>query len=104
MKDYTKDPSIPLPIASLLNDAQSDPVIDSVGYYAHMLGAAEATIKALREALEPFAQAYEAMTAEDLAVDGVEHMEIERILYRKDQPKIGDLVRAARVLGCQVKL
>lgn len=60
---------------------------------------AEAREKELLEALKPFADSFDAVTTEDLAVLGIEEMKIQRVLYEPDQPAISDLRRAKAALS-----
>jgi hypothetical protein len=61
--------------------------------------AAKPDEEGVREALEPFAQAFEAVTEEDLAVEGIDEMKINHVLYEPDYPTIGDLRKAHMALS-----
>lgn len=61
--------------------------------------AAKPADEKLREALKPFARAFEALTEDDLATVGVDEMKISDLLFEPDYPTIGDLRKAHEALS-----
>jgi hypothetical protein len=64
--------------------------MDAVG----RLGVAIKRIAQLRAALQPFAESWEAVTDEDIAVAGFDEMKMQDVLFASDQPSMADLKRA----------
>lgn len=82
-------------------------VIYSAGHVGNILKtfatrvrlAAKPADEKLREALKPFARAFEALTEDDLATEGIDEMKISDLLYEPDYPTIGDLRKAHEALS-----
>ena len=54
-------------------------------------------LRECREALEPFAAAFNRVPARDRDLDGIDEFKIERVLYLQEQPTVGDLRRATAI-------